>query len=406
MTKLIRHAGLALAFVWLMPAAVQAQTPPTGPAQLSIGTRFIKDFCLEARPDSAMVVNKCNAQPPQAMDYDDTTGQIKTAGKCVAAPAKGQPLELTTCAEAKDQFWTFEGDGTLKSDAGLCADLLNFGKNPGTSVIAWDCAASDNQKFFLTNIRIARADKPAGEAKSDRSESVSGIPSIASYYAQGLCLEARGSNGAISIEVCSRAAGQDFRFQGGNSGAIVQGDKCLTSIAQGSPLELAACKRSPEEDWTFTGEGLLRNRANLCADILQFLREPGTAVIAWECTATENQKWYPAVATKSGAFTLGSQIADNLKAGGITTLSLTPGYSAGNFTGAGGKSLSADAQGNITGGDKDTIVIGGAGVLTVRFKNGLAAPDVTEAAKVGSKGLLPTDWSFFSGSTAGKFELN
>ncbi|EGF89831.1 ricin-type beta-trefoil lectin domain protein [Asticcacaulis biprosthecium C19] len=389
-----------------MPAsAVHAQTPTTGPAQLSIGTKFVKDFCLEGRADGTLVINKCNAQPPQAIDYDDTTGQIKTAGKCVSAHTKGQPLALADCADATEQFWTFEANGTLKSDSGLCADVLNFNKDPGTAVIAWDCTATENQSFFLTNIRVAKAEK-TGPALADISREVNGTPSIASYFVQGLCLQATGSKGAISIEVCSRAAGQDFRFKAGNSGAIIQGDMCLTSTGQGNALELAACNGKPEQAWTFTVEGLLRTGTNLCADILGFGTRPGTGVIAWECTATDNQRWYPAVATKSGSFTLGATIGDQLRGGGVTTLSLTPSFSGGNLTAAGGKILSADTDGKVTGGEKDTIVVGGAGVLTQRFAKGLVAPTVKDATTAGGTSLLPGDWSFFSGSTAGTMKLD
>ncbi|ESQ88145.1 hypothetical protein ABAC460_15915 [Asticcacaulis sp. AC460] len=403
MSFLIRLTGLVLALAWLMPAAaVQAQTPATGPAQLSIGTKFVKDFCLEAKPDGTLVINKCNAQPPQAIDYDDTTGQIKLAGKCIAAQTKGQPLALAECAEANEQYWTFEADGTLKSDSGLCADVLNFHKDPGTSVIAWDCTATENQAFFLTNIRVAKAEK-AAPSPSDISTEITGTPSIASYYVQGLCLEAKGAKGEISIEVCDRSAGQDFRFKSGNSGAIIQGDKCLTTTGQGNTLEMAACNGSGEQDWTFTMEGLLRTRNNLCGDILRFERRPGTPVIAWECTATDNQKWYPAVAAKSGSFTLGAAIGEQLKGGDVTTLTLTPTFSPGNLTGAGGKMLNADANGKITGGERDTLVVGGAGVLTQRFAKGLVAPGVKDAT---GTSLLPSDWSFFTGSTAGTMKLD
>lgn len=396
----IRISWLWLAFIALSgTSAVHAQTAPEG--QLSIGTSYATGQCLETRPtDATMIVNTCNATPPQALTYDADTGYVKQAEQCLSAPARGQPLAVQACADKPEQKWNFEENGTMRSDSGVCADILNFLRDPGTPVIAWDCTGTDNQKFFPTRIRIAAA--PAAEkATLTALAPVSGLPVIASYYTQGKCLAAA-TGRIISIENCSRDANQGLRFAAGVSGQIVQGDKCLSSAAKGEPLIVTACATITAQDWAFTSEGLLRNRDNVCADIFAFETRAGTNVIAWDCTGTDNQKFYPALAAESGSFTLGAQLATTLKDNKVTTVSMVPGFSAYNLAASGGRALGSDAKGNITGGQNDTIIVGGAGVMTVRFLNGLAAPSVKTAPPPPATSILPKDWSFFSGATAGK----
>lgn len=404
MARIFGLIWLVLLAAALAPGAVQAQAQ----GQLSVGTRFISGFCLEARGDSAVVVNKCDALPPQAFRTDDNTGYVLHGDACLSVAAKGQPLVVKTCADSKDQKWTFEDNGTLKSDSGLCADILEFRTDPGTAVIAWDCNATDNQKFFATSVRLAAAAAPAAmPAAASGPAPVKGMAVVASYFVQGDCLEAQGSKGGIVIQPCSRKPAQALHFQSGNSGPIVQDGKCLSFTNKGEALRLAACDGNAGQDWTFTQDGTLRNRAGTCADILRFAMRNGTDVIGWDCTATDNQKWYPAVAAEGGTFTLGDQITEALKGSSqVTTISKAAGYSPYNITGAGGLALSVDAAGKVSGGQNKTVVLGGAGVLTLKFGRGLAGPSVQAAAKAGGTDILPQDWSFFSGDTAGTMKLN
>jgi hypothetical protein len=401
MARILGFIWLVLLAAGLMPGAVQAQAP----GQLSVGTRFISGFCLEARGDATVVVNKCNALPTQAFRFDVDTGYVLNGAACLGVAAKGQPLVVKTCAATTEQKWSFEDNGTLKSDSGLCADILEFRTDPGTAVIAWDCNATDNQKFFATSVRVAAA-APAATPSTTKIPAVTGQPVIASYFVQGDCLEAQGSKGGIVIQPCTLKPAQALHFQSGNSGAIVQDGKCLSYKAKGEALRTEACDGSAGQDWTFTQDGTLRNRAGICADILKFGTRNGTDVIGWDCTGTDNQKWYPALAAEAGTFTLGDQITDALKGSSqVTTISKAAGYSPYNITGSGGLALSVDEAGKVGGGQNKTVVLGGAGVLTLKFGRGLAGPSVQAAAKAGGTDILPHDWSFFSGAMAGTMRL-
>ncbi len=385
---------LAIAAACLsIPALAQA---PTG--QLSVGSKFIEGACLENRTsDSTLVVNKCSAQPEQGLRMDDETGLIHHGDtQCLAALEKGQPLALKPCADVPEQKWTFEENGTLKSDSGLCADILNFRKDPGTTVIAWDCTATDNQKFFATNVKRSATQQAVATAPKAAPATI-GQPVIASYFISGRCLAITGAKSELEYDNCDRKPNQSFHFKGGVSGEIVQGDLCLTSVMRGEPLAMKPCANTPEQDWVFAEDGALRNRADLCADILRFDARVHASVIAWACTGTDNQKWYPAVAVASGAYAPGAGITDAVKADStITTVSTQAGWSVLNMTASGGETLSADGD-KITGGQNETILVGGAGAQLAKF-GGLAGANVKGA----NVSILPKDWAFFSGDTAGR----
>lgn len=397
-------ALIAVLFSALLAGGTLAQASDN--MQLSVGTKFVKDYCLEAREgDSSAIINKCNAGPLQGLRYDEETGHLRQGDKCLAATTRGQPLTVTGCADSDDQKWTFNPNGTLQSDSGQCADILNFQKGAGTPVIGWECTGTENQAFFATRIKITSATPTQSAAAPAALQPVKGLPVIASYFTQGRCLNTLGNRGTITVDNCDRQPNQSFAFKSGVSGAIVQGDKCLSYGQKGQPLRLEACTGAAGQDWTFTTEGTLRNRDNLCADIFAFDTRAGTDVIAWDCTNTDNQKFYPAVATEAGSFSYGPALAESLRADSkITTVSMQPGFSALNVTGANGKPVSADSQNALTGGQNNTLIVGGAGVLTKRFVNGLAAPSVTSADDA-TTNILPSDWAFFSGATAGIMPL-
>ena len=393
--------GFWFAIAALVPGAAAAQAQDVlaeAAAPISIGSNFSDGQCLETRADATVIIDRCNGKPTQLMVYDDTSGQLKQGGQCLAAVGRGQPLAIVACGEGDEQKWTFMADGTLRSDSSLCADLLNFQKEAGTAVIAWDCNATDNQKFFATHIKVVAA----AETKATAAALViTGQPVIASYYTQGKCLEVN-SRSTVAIETCNMKAGQALHFRQGASGQIVQGELCLASSNKGEPLVLKPCSNGAEQDWMFAANGTLHNRTDVCADILGFQMRIDTPVIAWDCTATDNQKWYPAIAAASGSISYGDKLAQQLNAAGKpTTISMVAGYSAYNLTASGGRTLSANAEGRIVGGQDDTIVVGGAGVMTVRFANGLAAPGI-KAELAPSTDILPKDWSFFSGTTTGR----
>lgn len=409
MTKTFLATALGLAALCSAPAAAQAPAPAAAGAgsQISIGTRHVSNFCLEGREgDGVIVINRCTIKPSQSLVYNENNGQVVQGDRCLAATAKEQPLVLTACANTPNQKWTIQ-NGDFRSDTGLCADITGANRDPGSVVIVWDCTGAGNQKFFRTRLHptpaavatpapVAAAPAAATGQAAPQLAKITGLPVLASYHAQGKCMAAAGSN--LRLAICAQTPDQSFHFVSGSTGQIVQGDKCLTAESRGS-LTLDSCTSNRAQDWSFTPQGTLRSRSDLCVDIANADSKVGASIVSWDCSAGSNQKFYPAVAAKSGSFTLGPVMATTLRQNPrVNTVSVLPGYSAFNVTGSGGRPLSTDSDNKVKGGQNDTIIIGGAGVLTVQFRPGVAPPSV---ASGNASDILPRDWSFFSGATAG-----
>lgn len=376
----------------------------TKTTQMSVGTNFVSDFCLEVNGNNSLVIAKCSGKPEQNLSFSDLDhGQLLHKGKCVDVARRGEPLLLKECQKLESQDWGFNENGTMSNLKDDCVDILNFKSDVGTPVIAWECTATENQKFFPKRVTLVTNDLSKMGANAAEINII-GTPIIASYFAQGQCLEAT-LNGTIIINNCDTSNNQKLKFANGNSGQITNGSKCLASNNKGSPLVLKTCNNSADQNWSFRNNGTLGNGSSICADIFAFLTKPGTNVIAWDCTSTDNQIFYPAVAVDSGMINLGSAYATVLRSNeGTTTISINPEYSFANMTGSGGIKLSASDKGEIKGGNNGVIVFGGAGVLTTRFLKGLSSSSVKDA-KIGSVNLSPSDWSFFSKETAGSFKL-
>ncbi|OYW83381.1 MAG: hypothetical protein B7Z26_00690, partial [Asticcacaulis sp. 32-58-5] len=120
--------GLALLAAVVVSAA--GAHAATSAPQMSIGSKYVEGQCLEVRADGSLIINKCNAQGAQLVRYDDATGRLHQGDQCLAATARGQALVAVTCGDGNEQKWSFMENGTLQSDAGLCADILNFQREP------------------------------------------------------------------------------------------------------------------------------------------------------------------------------------------------------------------------------------------------------------------------------------
>ena len=70
------------------------------------------------------------------------------SGLCLdpAGSGSGAHVLLETCTGSARQKWTFEGDGTIRSE-GLCMDVNNNTTSPGTYVVVNTCAGKATQKF-------------------------------------------------------------------------------------------------------------------------------------------------------------------------------------------------------------------------------------------------------------------
>lgn len=235
--------------------------------------------------------------------------------------------------------------------------------------------------------------------------SVRGAPAIASYHAQGRCLDMRSSDSVVLLYDCHGGWNQAFRFVSGNYGMISLGDqRCLTSgTAQGGPLTVQACTNAANQRWGFQANGTLRNEIGMCADIEGGSRNSGARVLGYPCHSGSNQQWYPAVTAQTAALGTAGLTASQRMGGrsDVRGLLFSSGFSGGNIVASGGGNIVASGGGNIVASGGGNIVAGGAGNLLARFGGQLIANDGAGIVAGGAGNFVPSNWSFFSGAGAG-----
>ena len=232
------------------------------------------------------------------------------------------------------------------------------------------------------------------------SAQVRGAPAIASYHAQGFCLDTRASDSQILLWGCHGGSNQGFRFVTGNYGMLSLGDqRCLTSgLVSGAPLTAQACTNATNQRWGFQPNGTLRNETGLCADIEGGGRGQGARILGYSCQGSSNQQWYPAVTARSAPIGMGAQRLRGQ--GGAKVFASSSGFSGGNIVASGGGNIISNDGGSIISNDGGSIVAGGAGNMLARFGS-LIANDGASIVAGGAGNALPSNWSFFSGAGAG-----
>lgn len=255
----------------------------------------------------------------------------------------------------------------------------------------------------LLMIAAAAAFGFAGAAQPAQAQAIRGAPSIASYHAQGRCLDMRASDSAVLLYDCHGGWNQAFRFVSGSYGMISLGDqRCLTSgTAQGGPLTVQPCTNATNQRWGFQSNGTLRNELGFCADIEGGARNSGARVLGFPCHTGTNQQWYPAVTAQSAPMGLlaGQRLPG--QSGGARSVLVNGGFSGGNIVASGGGNIVAGGAGNMIAANGGAIVAGGAGNLLARFGGQLIANDGAGIVAGGAGNFIPNNWSFFSGAGAG-----
>jgi len=229
----------------------------------------------------------------------------------------------------------------------------------------------------------------------------SGKPTIASYHAKGNCLDVRATDSVVLIWTCHGGDNQAFRFASGSYGQIVlPNGKCLTGgSSSGLPLMARTCASTVHQKWAFQSNGQLNNEAGWCADIEGGGRGAGTRVVSYKCQNSSNQMWYPAVTAKQA--TLGLQALANVGNRTGTSFISSLGFSMGNLVAAGGGNLVAAGGGNLVAAGGGNVVLGGRGSLVGNDGASLRSAIAGNLVAAGGGNLLPSNMSFFSGSSAG-----
>ncbi|TAD82098.1 MAG: hypothetical protein EAY70_04030 [Sphingomonadales bacterium] len=242
----------------------------------------------------------------------------------------------------------------------------------------------------------------SGMAPAASAQSISGMPVIASYHAQGRCLDMRASDRQLLLWKCHGGSNQIFRFVSGNYGMISLGDqRCLTiGASSGAPATVQPCTNASTQRFGFQSNGTLRNENGLCLDIEGGARGDGARILSYSCHGGTNQQWYPGIYARSAA--LGIRDAAQFQGRSNARAFLrSSSFSGGNIVASGGGNIVAGGAGNLIANDGAGIVAGGAGNMLARFGGGIVASGGGNIVAGGAGNLLPGNWSFFSGAGAG-----
>lgn len=109
----------------------------------------------------------------------------------------------------------------------------------------------------------------------------------------GMCLTLSPSQGTVSLP-CDKSVAQAIRLPAGEAGPIRFGDLCLAPRGGGHypPLFPVPCDGSPEQSWSISADGAVRNGANRCLSLLGLSSVDGTRIFGGACpTIGEPQTW-------------------------------------------------------------------------------------------------------------------
>jgi Ricin-type beta-trefoil lectin domain len=227
-----------------------------------------------------------------------------------------------------------------------------------------------------------------------------GTEAIASYFQLGNCLDFNASGVAMHV-ACDGSARQRFVFASGNYGEIRNAGRCLTSGLVNGPLTLQACTNATNQRWGYQGDGALRNERGFCVDIEGGNRASGGRVVAWTCSGSLNQKWYPAQAKVSVRMTSIPSSMTSTSFSGPALVS-SSGVSPYNIVAGGAGNIVAGGAGNIVAGGAGNIVAGGAGnIIAASIVAGGAGNLIAnDGASMRSLSLIANDGASFRGLNA------
>jgi hypothetical protein len=145
------------------PASASASRTPSSAAPPPLLTGQVRGAgsgkCLEYRSgeNNRAVIDNCDARGSGRSNQRWTfqgDGTVRSDGGCLdvlnAGTANRTPVRLFTCNGTPAQRWTLRGDGTLQNvNSRRCLDVENGGTGAGSPVIIWDCSGAANQKWSV-----------------------------------------------------------------------------------------------------------------------------------------------------------------------------------------------------------------------------------------------------------------
>lgn len=125
-------------------------TSPGGDyATAMLSPEHASNLCLDYWHDGgAMIVHTCHGGANQQFTYNyGSSTRIEVEGACLTAPSPGEQVYVRNCSNSRNQRWSLQRDGSIRSDSGYCLDVDRARRNPGTFVVLYDCTGEANQRW-------------------------------------------------------------------------------------------------------------------------------------------------------------------------------------------------------------------------------------------------------------------
>lgn len=178
---------------------------------------------------AALLIQAGDATTPDAIE-----ARLETSPAQVTDPKNGLTFPRLDCAPAERTEPMTEPMLVVDSHSGLCLDVADTGREPGTGMIVWNCHGYVNQRFLVPVL---------GETGEIR------------VY-DDMCLDATGA-----------------------------------SSDDGTRVIIWPCHGGANQQWTRTAAGEFRGIGGKCLDVFSARKENRTPVIIWTCHGEANQQW-------------------------------------------------------------------------------------------------------------------
>ncbi|MBS7696213.1 MULTISPECIES: ricin-type beta-trefoil lectin domain protein [unclassified Chelatococcus] len=225
-------------------------------------------------------LRNCNSQDSQDFKFPTGggTGPIQVAGACVAMAGEGQPLIGANCRSMSEQQWVLNAEThTLRNpSSGLCIDVRGEGRETGAEVIAYRCTGAANQRWKLTQIRVAPPQ----------------LVTLRPLHAESLCVDLEGGGSRILLWRCHGQSNQKFQLpQGVREGPIrIEGSKCLGTGSGRNVAANAVFCHQGNPIWFADGTGQIRNkRFGTCLTVPNRSQRVGTVLVLDACNQGAHQ---------------------------------------------------------------------------------------------------------------------
>lgn len=241
---------------------------------------FFNNKCidLDANGSNNVQMWDCIGSNNQHWRMDNVTKQIRShfSGDqmCLETTGSFGNAQMAVCnVNANSQKWELISDGRIRElQHGQCLDIRGFDNNNGASVMMWDCANSDNQKWKKPLIGF--------QLQTEFNQK---------------CLDMNAHNENVQAWDCNGTAAQRWNYD--QTTKQVRSDsslKCLEAAPNSGDAYMTNCHGNQSQKWQRLDTGHIQNIGTTqCLDIRGFNNNHGADVMMWDCADSSNQRWYP-----------------------------------------------------------------------------------------------------------------